>query len=164
MLEATGESMKYCLAAAILAFFPGLSHAGGFDELLNASRVQAPPPAPPVSAAPLRLASAQAQKAPAPFAVCTGTLDGARVQLKFLAGKTGEGVMLLAFGEGEDDSVPHPMTILSDDEKGTRVAVYAAMDPGVKFAEFTIPAEKKSRVTIHAIHFHADWMTADCSR
>ena len=101
------------------------------------------------------------------FAKCTGAFNGAPFTLEFLKEHIAEqprnkGVMNMFGPDGF--KIEHKIAIMADDERGTQIELFAALDPTIKFAEFTIPKANDSRVTIYAIHFRANWATVDCKR
>lgn len=160
-------------AAVVLAlgFCPIRAHAQAGTAIGELMRQSGAAALPEVAAPPTAPASSAIESGPKQellrLAKCTGTVDGMPLTLEFLrehnAGRPrNKGVMNMIVPDGS--KIEHKIAIGADDERGTQIELFAALDPTIKFAEFTIPKAKESRVTIYAIHFRANWATVDCKR
>lgn len=158
--------------AMVLGFCPIQVHAlaGGtaIGQLMQQSGVEALPEviAPPTVPAATTIESGLKLEL-LRFAKCAGAFNGVPFTLDFLkeylAGRPrNTGVMNMIVPDGT--KIEHKIAILADDERGTQIELFAALDPTIKFAEFTIPKVNESRVTIYAINFHANWATVNCKR
>lgn len=100
------------------------------------------------------------------FARCTGAIDGLPIRLEFAAPALSPGqpgTMNLFLGD-HPEAIDHNLNVLADDENGTKVEVFTALEPEYRFAVITIPRARKSRVVIYAEQWRANWATVDCER
>lgn len=146
----------YLLATLLLS--TGSAIAGpALEQLSTLAGGEPQPPAPIEKTAESSKQANVRVAAAASFASCKTVMDGIPVVLQLYPERAS---IELAGVPGLD----HKLTILSDDERATRVRMFVYGTTDKVFAEFEVPKAPTSKVEIFAKNFGVVWGVFDCVR